>query len=65
MTDITKCTGYSKTKGTCAIRDNCRRFTAPSGDFQSMFKEAPFEVKMDGTACERLWYEPTHFIYKG
>ena len=46
MTDITKCTGEG-----CEFKNQCYRFTAPMGTYQSMFVEVP--IKEEG--CNYYW----------
>jgi hypothetical protein len=46
MTDITKCTGEG-----CELKETCYRYTAPMGDYQSMFVTVPFA---DGE-CNHQW----------
>lgn len=43
MPDITMCTGEG-----CVAKDWCYRYTAPHGEYQSFFTEAPGEDK----SCE-------------
>ena len=50
MTDITKCTGEG-----CPFKFQCYRFTAPMGNYQSMFVDVPFE---DG-GCNYYWLNET------
>ena len=49
MVDITKCDGVRKSLNyPCPLRDNCYRFTAPAGQFQSYFSAAPFTMTPAG-----------------
>jgi len=51
MTDMAKCTGETAEKKLCPLRDNCYRYTAESGEWQSWI-ETPLDE--DGK-CELLW----------
>jgi len=46
MADISKCTGEG-----CVLKENCYRFTAPSGMLQSFFISPPIK---DGE-CDYYW----------
>lgn len=46
MADITKCEG-----GNCPIKENCYRYTAPEGMYQSYFVEIPY----NGKECNLYW----------
>lgn len=47
MSDITKCPGKN-----CALKEDCYRFTAPEGIYQSYFVETP---KQKNGVCEKYW----------
>jgi hypothetical protein len=46
MTDITKCSGTG-----CSVKDNCYRYKAKSGMFQSMFATPPGK----DDSCNYYW----------
>lgn len=46
MSDITKCSGFN-----CPLKDNCKRYKAIDGMWQSYFTEPPYK---DGK-CEMFW----------
>ena len=46
MSDITKCSGFN-----CPLKDNCQRYKAIDGMWQSYFTEVPYK---DGK-CEMFW----------
>jgi hypothetical protein len=46
MADITKCSGFN-----CPLKDNCKRYKAIDGMWQSYFTEVPYK---DGK-CEMFW----------
>lgn len=47
MADISKCRGID-----CPLKENCVRYTAPEGVWQSWFFDVP--IKEDGT-CDYYW----------
>lgn len=46
MADITKCRGTN-----CTMKDNCYRFTAKEGYYQSFFIDTPWTDK----GCDYFW----------
>lgn len=48
MADITKCSGEG-----CPFKENCYRYTAPEGYWQSYFMKTPYSDIMN--ACMHLW----------
>jgi len=55
MSDITKCSGFN-----CPLKDNCKRYKAIDGMWQSYFTEVPYK---DGK-CEMFWGENQEQIFK-
>jgi hypothetical protein len=55
MADITKCSGFN-----CPLKDNCKRYKAIDGMWQSYFTEVPYK---DGK-CEMFWGEKNESILK-
>lgn len=49
MADITKCMG-----GNCPAKNNCYRFTAKEGMWQSYFMDVPFNEETK--SCNNYWH---------
>jgi hypothetical protein len=66
MSDITACSGISKTNAPCPIKDKCYRYTAPKSDYQSWFVEVPGKItEVDGKYvfnCDMFWGESNESI---
>ena len=56
MADIAKCTGKTKQGSVCDNRNNCYRYTASEGTWQS-YIEAPFIITDNGVYCEFYWFD--------
>jgi hypothetical protein len=55
MSDITKCSGFN-----CPLKDNCKRYNAIDGMWQSYFTEVPYK---DGK-CEMFLGANQEQIFK-
>lgn len=49
--DLTKCVG-----GNCPLKNNCKRYLATAGEYQSYFVELPFQKVDDKVTCT-FYYE--------
>lgn len=53
MADITKCVGVKGKGIQCPIRKDCYRYMARPSEYQSYFKNMPFDFKKK--KCEEFW----------
>ena len=55
--DITKCNGEG-----CVLKDKCKRFTAPSGEFMQVYISAPYTYINGRFECELFWGDESDLL---